>query len=108
MCATSNETAWLPTIWAGFKLGVDNCAARIKPDGLFNVVHNADWARRGQGGENVAANALLYATLTCGAKLAALSKNPVVADTYTSAAAGLKTAINKLLWDESVGAFVGP
>jgi hypothetical protein len=90
---------------SGFKRGVAACTSRInKNDGLFHVTHDADWARSGQGGANVAANALLYLTLVCGAALSEISRDASTATEYSTAAAAIKTAPNSELWDSSVGA----
>lgn len=102
----ADEESWARTVWSGFKLGVANCVGRITAQrGLFNVIHTADWARGGQGGENVAANALLYKVLVSGASLAVVLGDGATAANYTSIAAALKQAINTELWDEAAGAF---
>jgi len=68
------------------------------------VDQKADWARGGQGGENIAANALLYHNLVEGSRLAAALGSGRMAAYYSAEAAKLKIAINEpLLWDESKG-----
>ena len=44
--------------------------AKIDGNGLLNVTGTSDWARGGQGGENIEANAILYQALTGGVTLA--------------------------------------
>jgi hypothetical protein len=103
---TPPYTALMLRLRSGFKRGVAACTSRInKNDGLFHVTNDADWARSGQGGANVAANALLYHTLVCGAALAEISRDASAATEYSTAAAAIKTALNSELWDSSVGAF---
>jgi len=101
-----NESAWASSVWSGFKLGVSNCLGRIDhATGLFTVVHNADWARGGQGGLNVAANALLYRVLIMGSELAKVLNDEATAGQYATAAAATKEAINTHLWDAPAASF---
>jgi len=101
------QQAWLKKVWSGFQRGVATCTERIASDGngLFTVVNDADWARRGQGGQNVAANALLFRVLNCGAEMANAIGDSTTAANYTATAAKLSQAINANLWNDTVGAF---
>lgn len=58
------------------------------------------------GGENIAANSLLFRSLVCGAELATSLQNVTLASEYQTKAAALKTAINSYLWDAKKGAFL--
>jgi hypothetical protein len=69
------------------------------------VTRTQDWARSGQGGENIQANALLYAVLVGGAQLATVKGDSALASRYTSLAAGIKTAANSVLWDANAGMY---
>ena len=93
------------SIWSKYQLGMNFITAKIDSSSLLNVTGTNDWARGGQGGENIEANALMYEALTTGAKLATAEGNSSLASTYTSKAAALKTAVNAKLWDGSTGAY---
>lgn len=93
------------TIWQGYTNGVAASVSQISnSSGLFNVVHPADWARRGQGGENIAANCLLYCVLKNAAELASALEKPLAAE-YDAKAKALKESINERLWDANFGAY---
>lgn len=68
------------------------------------VDRKADWARGGQGGENIAANALLYRNLVLAGQIAGEVGAGALSSYYAAHAAALKTAINNVLWDEVKGA----
>jgi hypothetical protein len=101
----TGDRGWLNGIWGLYQQGVDFVTAKIDGNGLLNVTGTADWARGGQGGENIEANALLYQVLTTGSVLAGVEGNSSLAATYGSRAASLKTRVDALLWDASAGAF---
>ena len=101
----SGDLAWLNGIWSQYQQAVSFITAKVDSNGLLNVTGTADWARGGQGGENIEANALLYEVLTTGATLAQTEGNSSLASSYSSQAASLKTQINARLWDASVGAY---
>ncbi|MBA3822876.1 MAG: alpha-L-rhamnosidase [Ktedonobacterales bacterium] len=101
----SGDKAWLDGIWAAYKKGVTFATNKIDGTGLMNVTGTADWARGDQGGDNIAANALLYRALTTGATLATTEGDSTLAGTYTTQAANLKAAINSNLWDGTTGAY---
>ena len=74
--------------------------------GLMVVDQTADWQRSGQGGKNIAANALLYHVLATGSEIASVVGNHADAATFLSASRKLRAAINgPALWDEKRGAF---
>ena len=99
------DKAWLDGIWSKYQLGMNFITAKIDANGLLNVTGTNDWARGGQGGENVEANAMLYQTLTTGAALAQVEGNTSLATTYSGQAAALKAQINARLWDAAAGAY---
>jgi len=101
----SGDKAWLDSVWNQFKLGTAFITNKIDGNGLLNVTGTADWARDGQGGENIAANALLYGVLVRAATLAQVEGDAALATTYATTAAKLKGQINALLWDSSIGAY---
>ncbi|MFE2427668.1 trehalase family glycosidase [Streptomyces sp. NPDC059373] len=101
----SADRAWLDSEWANYKRGMTFIINKIDGNNLLNVTRTQDWARVGQGGENISANALLYATLTSGATLAAVEGDSALAASWTSRAAALKTAANSRLWDASAGMY---
>ena len=101
----SADKAWLDSIWSRFNRGVTFITNKIDGNGLLNVTGTNDWARDGQGGENIAANALLYGVLVRAASLAQTEGDAALAATYATRAANLKTQINARLWDTSAGAY---
>jgi Bacterial alpha-L-rhamnosidase 6 hairpin glycosidase domain len=101
----SHDNAWLDTEWANYVRAVDHILAQVGADGLMTVQGTADWARSGQGGENIAANALLHQALVTGAELATIRRDTAHATTWTAAAAKLATAVNATLWDDAAGQY---
>ena len=101
----SADKSWLDGIWSKYQLGMGFITAKIDGNGLLNVTGTNDWARGGQGGENIEANALLYRALATGATLATAEGNSSLAATYSGKAASLKAAVNSALWDASAGAY---
>ena len=99
------DKSWLDSIWSQYQRGVSFITAKVDGSGLLNVTGTQDWARSGQGGENIEANAMLYHVLTTGATLAQAEGNSSLASSYNSQAASLKTQINARLWDSSAGAY---
>ncbi|MEY9860518.1 hypothetical protein ABH935_006155 [Catenulispora sp. GAS73] len=101
----TSDKAWLDSIWSKYQLGMSFMTAKIDGNHLLNVTNTNDWARGGQGGENIEANAMLYEALTTGARLATAEGNSSLAATYTNQAASIKAAVNATLWDGSAGAY---
>ena len=69
------------------------------------VTAKADWQRGGQGGANIAANAILAHALKNAAEMAAVLSDHAAAAEFTLANTKLVTAINVHLWDEAAGAY---
>jgi hypothetical protein len=101
----SADKAWLDSVWSGYKLGMAFIVAKIDGNGLLNVTGASDWARSGQGGENIEANAILYRALTSGATLATAENDTADATAWTQRAATLKAAANSRLWNAGVGLY---
>ncbi len=101
----AHDTTWLTGEWAHYKQALDFSLAKVGQDGLMNVTGTADWARGGQGGENLEANALLYQALTTGAELAGVEHDPASASAWRSAAAAVRSGVNALLWDDAAGQY---
>lgn len=102
---TTNST-WLASVWDGYKAGVRCSVTKIGRNGLMVVDASADWQRGGQGGENVAANALLCRVLADAVGLAAAINDTAAVQEFGTAEVKLKAAINSpLLWDETKGAY---
>ncbi|MFJ9481589.1 MGH1-like glycoside hydrolase domain-containing protein [Streptomyces mirabilis] len=101
----SADRAWLDSAWADYKRGMAFITNKIDGNNLLNVTRTQDWARVGQGGENISANALLYAALKGGATLAAVEGDSALAASWNGKAAAIKTAANSLLWDAAKGMY---
>jgi hypothetical protein len=101
----SGDKSWLDRNWAAYKKALAFSTAKIDKSGLFQVTLVKDWGRLGQGGANIAANAVLYRVLTASAQLAIVEGDAALAATCTTQAAALKAAANSLLWDSAAGAF---
>jgi hypothetical protein len=99
------DRTWLDSQWADYKRGMAFIINKIGGSDLLNVTATQDWARSGQGGENISANALLYAALRGGATLATVEGDSALAASWNSRAAALKTAANSRLWDASKGMY---
>ncbi|MFD4604532.1 alpha-L-rhamnosidase [Streptomyces sp. NPDC058464] len=101
----TGDRAWLDSEWGNYKRGMAFITGKIDGNGLLDVTRTQDWARVGQGGENISANALLYAALRGGATLAAVEGDSALAASWTGRADAIKTAANSLLWDASKGMY---
>jgi hypothetical protein len=101
----SGDRTWLNTIWSKYRQGVRFSTGKIGADSLMSVTGTADWARGGQGGENIEANSLLYVILTQSAVMAAVESNTTFGDSCAMLAARLKSAVNKRIWDGTKGAY---
>lgn len=101
----SHDGIWLSSEWSRYTKALDYSLAKVDQSGLMNVTGTNDWARAGQGGDNVEANALLYQALVTGAELATVRKDPALARSWRASAASIKTAINAQLWDASAGQY---
>jgi hypothetical protein len=101
----TGDKAWLDSIWSQYKLGMSFITAKIDGSGLLNVTGTSDWARGGQGGDNIEANAILYHALLGGVTLAGVEGDSTDATAWQQKAAAIKTAANAQLWNASVGLY---
>ncbi|WP_405591427.1 MGH1-like glycoside hydrolase domain-containing protein [Streptomyces sp. NBC_01190] len=101
----SGDRAWLDSVWSRYKLGMAFITAKIDGAGLLNVTGANDWARGGQGGENIEANAILYAALLGGVGLARAEGDTAAAAGWQQQAATLKSAANQRLWNSAIGLY---
>ncbi|MGI5458532.1 MGH1-like glycoside hydrolase domain-containing protein [Streptomyces sp. CA-249302] len=101
----TGDRAWLDSEWANYKRGMAFILNKVDGNSLLNVTRTQDWARVGQGGENISANALLFAALKGGATLAAAEGDSALASSWLTKAVALRTAANSLLWDASKGMY---
>ncbi|GAB3849591.1 alpha-L-rhamnosidase C-terminal domain-containing protein [Dactylosporangium cerinum] len=101
----SADRAWLDSQWSRFTSGMTYIINKIDGSGLLNVTNNADWARNGQGGNNIQANALMYGALMGASRLATVKGDSGLASSYANRAATLKSAANSRLWDASAGMY---
>lgn len=99
----SGDEAWLQKYWDQFKRGLAWSLSNIDSSGLMNVTSSADWLRAGMGGHNIEANAILYYVLNLGVELADVLNDDAVVSQYQNAAAGIKEAANRLLWNATLG-----
>jgi hypothetical protein len=99
------DRAWLDSQWSRFTRGMTYIINKIDGSNLLNVTNTADWARGGQGGLNLQANALMYGTLIGASRLATVRGDSALASNYTNRAAALKTAANARLWDAGNGMY---
>lgn len=91
--------------WDDWKFAMNYSLSTIDDSGLMNVTSSNDWLRFGMGGHNIEANAILYNTINQGLSLAEALNDTSVIDSWTEAAAGIKSAANNLLWNETAGMF---
>jgi hypothetical protein len=101
----AHDRAWLDGEWAAYKRALAFSLAKVGPDGLMSVTGTADWARGGQGGENIEANALLYQALVTGSALAGVEGDTASRAAWSATAAALKDAVNSRLWDDAAGQY---
>ncbi|MEC3995420.1 alpha-L-rhamnosidase [Actinacidiphila sp. DG2A-62] len=101
----SADRSWLDSVWSQYRRAMDFVTAKIDGTGLLDVTGTSDWARGGQGGENIEANALLYKALLGGVALAAAEGDSADASSWQQRAATLKAAANQRLWNPAVGMY---
>jgi hypothetical protein len=101
----SRDLGWLAGEWGNYVRAMNYSLGKVGSDGLMTVTGTNDWARGGQGGENIEANALLYHALITGAQLAGTQGDSTDAGHWTAVAAVLKDAVNARLWDDAAGQY---
>jgi hypothetical protein len=95
----SNDRDWLAENWPKIRLGIEFSEAKIDRNGLFSVTLVADWGRLEVGGEEMAANALLYHVLREASAIAPVVGDSASASLYESEASSLRQTIEARLWD---------
>ncbi|KAI6862019.1 bacterial alpha-L-rhamnosidase domain-containing protein [Hortaea werneckii] len=101
----SGDMEYLQGKWDDWKFAMNYSLSTIDDSGLMNVTSSNDWLRFGMGGHNIEANAILYNTINQGLSLAEALNDTSVIDSWTEAAAGIKSAANNLLWNETAGLY---
>ncbi|WP_225408593.1 alpha-L-rhamnosidase-related protein [Stigmatella hybrida] len=103
----SGDKAWLDSIWSKYKSTMNFVLSQVGGNGLLSIpsAYSEDWARVKPVGENIAANAILYATLLGGAQLAEVENDAASASAWRARAATLKSAANARLWNPAVGLY---
>ncbi|WP_369035282.1 MGH1-like glycoside hydrolase domain-containing protein [Streptomyces adonidis] len=101
----TGDRTWLDSQWANYTRGMAFIIDKIDGNNLLNVTRTQDWARVGQGGENISANALLYAALKNGVTLAQVKGESALAANWAAKADAVKAAANSRLWDASKGLY---
>ncbi|KIW05002.1 uncharacterized protein PV09_04160 [Verruconis gallopava] len=99
------DLQWISAKWEQWKFALSYSLSTVDSSGLMNVTSSADWLRFGMGGHNIEANAILYHTLNYGIMLAQALNDNSVLETYMNYSQNIKSAANKLLWDESAGLY---
>jgi len=49
----SHDNAWLASEWANYRKAMAFSLGKVDADGMLSVTGTADWARAGQGGQNI-------------------------------------------------------
>ena len=101
----TDDTNWVRWIWPRYVKAMDFSLAKVDGTGLLNVSGLLDWGRSFSPGHKITANALLYAALTSGAKLADAHGDTAHATTWRERAAAVKTAANAQLWNPATGLY---
>ncbi|PWY94987.1 Six-hairpin glycosidase [Aspergillus sclerotioniger CBS 115572] len=101
----TGDSAWLSRYWGQYKKGVQWALGSVDDTGLANITASADWLRFGMGAHNIEANAILYYVLNDAITLAQTLNDYSSIRNWSTTAAGIKTAANALLWDESSGLY---
>lgn len=101
----TGDRRWLTRHWSAYRKALAYSTAKIDASGLMSVTATDDWARGDQGGENIAANALLYRVLQASARLATVLGRDADAQRWDATATNLAAAVNDQLWDASAGLY---
>jgi hypothetical protein len=101
----TDDIGWVRSIWPKYVKAIDFSLAKVDGAGLLSVSAQLDWGRQWGTGHKITANALLYAALTNGAKLADAQGDPGRADAWRQRAASVKSAANAALWNPATGLY---
>ncbi|CAI6340208.1 unnamed protein product [Periconia digitata] len=91
--------------WEQWKLALRFSMSFIDETDLMNVTSSPDWLRSGMGGHNIEANSILYFTINQGIALAEALNDTAPIPSWKLAAEKVKTAANKLLWNDTLGMY---
>ncbi|KAM0136265.1 hypothetical protein ACHAO1_004742 [Botrytis cinerea] len=103
----TGDEEYLKERWGQFTLGMNFSLSLIDETKMANLpANNPDWLRVGMGGHNIEANSILYYTLNLGTKLAkVLNDSSPATSKWPEYAAGIKSAANAALWDNTTNLF---
>ncbi|TGO89117.1 hypothetical protein BPOR_0124g00060 [Botrytis porri] len=103
----TGDEDYLKEHWGQFTLGMNYSLSFIDETKMANLpANNPDWLRVGMGGHNIEANSILYYTLNLGTKLAkVLNDSSPTTSKWPEYAAGIKSAANVALWDNTTNLF---
>nr|OQO15778.1 hypothetical protein B0A51_17389 [Rachicladosporium sp. CCFEE 5018] len=102
----SADLSYAADKWEQYKFALKYSLSTIDDSGMMNVTSSADWLRFGMGGHNIEANAILYYTINQAISLGqSLNEEQSVLDSWTTTAAGIKSAANTLLWNATAGLY---
>lgn len=101
----TDDTTWVRWIWPRYVKAMAYSLGKVDGSGLLNVSAPIDWGRPAGPGYRLSANALLYAALTMGAKLADAHGDTANAEAWRQRAASVKTAANATLWNQATGLY---
>ncbi|KAH7043354.1 alpha-L-rhamnosidase [Macrophomina phaseolina] len=102
----TGDQAWVEGHWKNISRGVDYILAGLNNTvGLHNQSTRYDWGRQGAGEYNSALNALDYHALNRLSSLAVSLQKTDLASSWMAAAARLKAAYNKFLWDFDISLY---
>ncbi|EME41614.1 glycoside hydrolase family 78 protein, partial [Dothistroma septosporum NZE10] len=102
----SDKLEYVENKWSDYKQALNFSLSFIDESGMMNVTSAADWLRSGMGGHNIEANSILYYTIYQSIMLGqALGETQSLLASWIAIAENIKTAANKLLWDETEGLY---
>ncbi|KAF8060784.1 glycoside hydrolase family 78 protein [Lyophyllum atratum] len=103
----TGDLDFVRSVWGNYTKALAFLEGQVDSTGLMNVpqAFANDWGRDNGQGYNSAANAVMYRSLVTAADLAAHLGLGDLASAYSSNATSLKSAYNRLLWDNTTGMF---
>lgn len=101
----TGDRGWLDGVWPDYQKAVAYSIAKIGANGLMTVDQPADWARAFQGGQNIAANVLLFRVLVTGAQLATVKGETALSQQWTARANAVRDGANNNMWDPQRGLY---
>ncbi|KIJ30877.1 glycoside hydrolase family 78 protein [Sphaerobolus stellatus SS14] len=101
----TGDLDFLRTVWDNYTLAVGYLNGRVDTTGLLNVGGTRDWARVGQGGHNVEANAIYNRVLQTASSLATILNLTSLSTAWSANVTAHQATYNTLLYVPSVGLF---